>query len=87
MANREHVTLIEQGAAVWNQWRRDHPEVRPDLYAAHLSSTDLSGMNLASGGQATCDVSDPTHEWHQILTSGLVDQRKRALVLPNLNNS
>ena len=48
MANQEQVSLINQGAQVWNQWRQDHPEVRPDLYAAHLKSTDLSGMDLSS---------------------------------------
>ncbi len=48
MANQEHVDLINRGAQVWNQWRQDHPELRPDLYAAHLKNADLSGMNLSS---------------------------------------
>ena len=48
MANQEHVSLLKQGAEVWNRWRRDHPDVRPDLYAAHLSNADLRGMNLSS---------------------------------------
>ena len=48
MAQRVHLDLIEQGSEVWNQWRRDNPDVRPDLYAAHLPNADLSGMNLSA---------------------------------------
>ena len=44
MAQQEHVDLIEQGSEVWNRCRRDNPEVRPDLYAAHLPNADLSDM-------------------------------------------
>ncbi|MDP6552705.1 MAG: hypothetical protein QF574_11045, partial [Arenicellales bacterium] len=32
----------------------------------------------ATGGD-TCDVSDPTHQWRQILTSGLVNHEKGLL--------
>ena len=48
MANQEHVALIGQGAEIWNRWREDHPDLRPDLYAAHLKNADLRGMNLSS---------------------------------------
>ncbi|HIC69890.1 MAG TPA: pentapeptide repeat-containing protein [Candidatus Latescibacteria bacterium] len=48
VAQRVHVDLIEQGSEVWNQWRRDNPDVQPDLYAAHLPNADLSGMNLSA---------------------------------------
>ena len=42
MANDEHVALLKQGVAVWNAWRRDNPDVRPDFRGA-----DLRGVNLA----------------------------------------
>ena len=38
MADEEHVELLQQGVKVWNKWREENPEVRPDL-----SSIDLSG--------------------------------------------
>ena len=31
MANEQHVRMLAQGVSVWNQWRADHPRVRPDL--------------------------------------------------------
>ncbi len=31
MANEEHLKILKQGVNVWNQWREDHPKVKPDL--------------------------------------------------------
>ena len=56
MANREHLEILKQGVEQWNEWRAEHPGVRPslsgadlaraDLIRAHLSLTDLDGANL-----------------------------------------
>ena len=46
MANDEHLALLRQGTAVWNQWRERNPDVVPDLEAADLSGADLSGADL-----------------------------------------
>lgn len=42
MANEEHVQLLRQGAAVWNAWRKTHPDVKPDLRDADLKGAVLS---------------------------------------------
>ena len=31
MANQEHVKILKQGVAVWNKWRKDNPDIKPDL--------------------------------------------------------
>lgn len=36
MANQEHLALFKQGAEVWNQWRQDQRNIRPDLSGADL---------------------------------------------------
>ena len=42
MANEEHVRrLKEEGVEAWNQWRKDNPELGPDL-----SEADLRGAYL-----------------------------------------
>ena len=41
MANNEHLAILKQGVEVWNKWRDENPDVRPNL-----SGTDLSGANL-----------------------------------------
>ncbi|MFN0111695.1 MAG: toll/interleukin-1 receptor domain-containing protein [Blastocatellia bacterium] len=46
MANPEHLEIIEQGVEKWNQWRKENPHIKPDLFYANLTSADLSGANL-----------------------------------------
>ena len=47
MANPEHFEVIKQGAAVWNQWRIEHPEIEPDLAGADLSGMKLNEVNFS----------------------------------------
>src|ERR1051326_843194 len=42
MAEAEHVKLLRQGADTWNQWRRAHASIKPDLSYAPLARTNLS---------------------------------------------
>jgi hypothetical protein len=51
MANEEHLEILKQGWEVWTQWRKENPDIRPDLRKADLSGAnlfraDLSGANL-----------------------------------------
>lgn len=46
MANPEHLNLLRQGVEVWNRWRKEHPEIQPDLSGADLHSADLHHANL-----------------------------------------
>ena len=49
MAESEHVALIEQGVAAWNQWREDKPGIRPDLRGADLrQARDKPGIRPSS---------------------------------------
>jgi uncharacterized protein YjbI with pentapeptide repeats len=43
MANQEHVMILKEGVAPWNQWRQEHRDTEPDL-----SGADLSGANLTT---------------------------------------
>jgi len=44
MANQEHLAILKQGVEVWNKWRQEHPEVKPDLSEADLSNIALTGF-------------------------------------------
>jgi uncharacterized protein YjbI with pentapeptide repeats len=46
MANKEHVALLEQGADVWNTWRKANPDIKADLSGAGLAGANLTGANL-----------------------------------------
>ena len=47
MANQEHLTILKQGITTWNMWRKQHPEIQPDLTRANLSEADLLQANLS----------------------------------------
>lgn len=63
MANPEHLAILKQGVEVWNKWREENPEIRPELMDAdlrkmvlievnfggvNLNGTDFSGANLSA---------------------------------------
>jgi uncharacterized protein YjbI with pentapeptide repeats len=68
MANDEHVALLKQGVDAWNKWRRENPDVQPDLGGADLGGADLklamlreaflSGANLRRADLSEADVSE-----------------------------
>jgi hypothetical protein len=46
MANQVHLEILKQGMEVWNQWRKEYPDIYPDLSSADLSSASLINANL-----------------------------------------
>ena len=46
MANDEQVKLLKEGVEVWNAWRKEHSDTRPDLSGANLFRADLGEANL-----------------------------------------
>jgi len=67
MANEEHVAILKKGVAAWNEWRRENPDIRPNLsganlrrahlYGADLSGADLSRADLSEAGLSGADLS------------------------------
>jgi hypothetical protein len=49
MANAEHLHLLRSGIEVWNQWRAENPEIRPDLSEMNFIEieADLNKANLS----------------------------------------
>src|SRR6266487_1628409 len=47
MANQEHLDLLKQGVACWNDWRAKNPTIPPDLKRAELARIDLPKANLS----------------------------------------
>jgi uncharacterized protein YjbI with pentapeptide repeats len=46
MANPQHLSKFKQGVEIWNKWRDECPNIRPDLSGAHLSEMELRGAVL-----------------------------------------
>jgi len=56
MANAEHVKIFKEGIPIWNKWRREHPEIIPDLRWSDLRWSDLSGSNLSGSNLRGSDL-------------------------------
>jgi uncharacterized protein YjbI with pentapeptide repeats len=46
MVNQEHLGILRQGIEVWNAWRREHNDIKPDLSEANLRREHLRWANL-----------------------------------------
>jgi hypothetical protein len=47
MANEEHLKILRQGVEAWNKWRKENPEIRPNLGGANLSRENLHEADLS----------------------------------------
>ncbi len=47
MADQEQLDILKQGVEIWNQWRREHPSMVPDLSFADLTEVDLDDADLS----------------------------------------
>src|SRR5712692_3327114 len=47
MVKRQHLELLRQGITAWNQWRKDNPDIQPNLREVDLRQADLSGADLS----------------------------------------
>jgi TIR domain/Pentapeptide repeats (8 copies) len=68
MANPEHLKILKQEVAAWNQWREDSPEEVPDL-----SGVDLSGANLRGkpGPPVALEIKLVRSAEHQLIGASL----------------
>jgi hypothetical protein len=46
MANQAHLEILKNGVKEWNEWRKQNPEIRPDLETANLTKAELSEAHL-----------------------------------------
>lgn len=46
VANDEHLALLRQGTAIWNEWRDRNPGIIPNLEEADLKGAELRNANL-----------------------------------------
>jgi hypothetical protein len=57
MANPEHLEILKRGLGAWNEWRREHQNVIPDLSSEDLSRANLAHANLAHANLHRADLS------------------------------
>ena len=57
MANPSHLKRLLEGVDGWNEWRRQHPEIKPDLSDARLVNADLERAVLDNADLRRADLS------------------------------
>ncbi|MFN6536174.1 MAG: pentapeptide repeat-containing protein [Nostoc sp. EkiNYC01] len=58
MANEEHLAILRQGVEVWNEWRENNPEIKPNLFSVNFSKTDLSKADFSFTNISESDFSE-----------------------------
>ena len=58
MANPKHLEILKQGVEAWNQWRRENPDIRPDLFDANLENANLRVANLFRANLIDANLGD-----------------------------
>jgi uncharacterized protein YjbI with pentapeptide repeats len=99
MANQKHLDKLKEGVEAWNQWRREHPDIQPDLSGANLngaklSEIDLSGVQLKESTLREVDLSwadlSQTNLYYANLNRANLskaDLHEAALIGANLNEA
>ena len=44
--NKEHYDKLMEGVEEWNRWRKEKPDIFPDLQEAYLQEADLTSITL-----------------------------------------
>ncbi len=58
MADQEQLDLLRRHVGRWNAWRKDHPEIQPDLRDAPLADSYLVSANLAAANLHNAEFSN-----------------------------
>ncbi len=63
MADQEYVLRLNQGIDAWNAWKKQYPDVTPDLSGADLSGMNLFRIDLSGADLREADLSDSFLIW------------------------
>lgn len=85
MANQEHLTILRQRTGVWNRWREENPNIRPDLTAARLVDARLNGINLAGANLTEVNLSGANLENASFAQADLSDATLNDTILLRAN--
>jgi Pentapeptide repeats (8 copies) len=75
MAIEEHVTKLKEGAAAWNPWRIENPDIRPYLRGASLTGANLTGANLSKAELRRADLRKADLQRGTLIGADLTDAR------------
>jgi uncharacterized protein YbdZ (MbtH family) len=76
VANQEQLSILRQGAKIWNGWRIQHPQTRIDLSYADLDytklvHTDLNSANLRNAKLIVADLNSANLSGAKLINADL----------------
>lgn len=100
LANQQHLDILKQGVTIWNTWRKEHPEVQPDLTEAdlqnsylmlvdfsdtNLTGANLIGANLIAANLTLADLSRASLTWANLSVAFLTQANMTEANLAGVN--
>jgi uncharacterized protein YjbI with pentapeptide repeats len=85
MANPEHLEILKHGVERWNQWRKEHPDVRPDLRKGTLLTGKINRGHLRGATVTWVDLNEPSLAGADLTAADLVDADLRRASLSGAN--
>ncbi len=79
MENENQIKILKQGVEAWNQWRKQNPDIRPDLFEVDFINAQLPGANLEGARISRTNLE------HANLTGACL--KKSRLINVNLNGA
>lgn len=71
MANVEQLVILYRGVKDWNEWRKENPEIKPDLRGVHLIVAPFSGANLSGVNLSDTDLREANFNATQLINANL----------------
>ena len=78
MADPAHLAKLKEGFAAWKAWRKQHPDIRPDLYVADLGGANLGGADLSVADLGGANLSGASLVDANLSGASLVDASLRS---------
>lgn len=85
MATPEHLKILLEGTAAWNEWRRVNPHVLPDLSGAELAGEDFCWASLQKVNLSTANLSEANFTDASLRGSNLVGANLERAILVRTN--
>jgi uncharacterized protein YjbI with pentapeptide repeats len=84
MANQKHLEILKQGVEAWNEWRKEHRNIKPNfghakLSGAKLSGADLNGADLNGADLNGADLGHADLKKADLSGANLTDARLRGI--------
>jgi len=71
MANPGHLKILKQGVEVWNKWRKENPNIRPNLNQARLDDINLNRANLCNAIMNDIQLNRAVLQWTNLSKADL----------------